>query len=147
VGDESEGGRDDLRMISALGLDPLVNILGRLPHKAALQQMRSASLLLLLAQGQPDQIPAKAFEYLASGRPILAVTGEGATADLIRNVGGSVVPDDTEAIRAALYNHYVESSSSRTDYGGNLRRTESLARFDRSRIAGDLASILDRLTS
>ena len=45
------------------------------------------------------------FEYIAGGRPILAVVPpDGAAAELIRETGAGVVaaPDDTEGIRAAL---------------------------------------------
>ncbi|HUP22009.1 MAG TPA: group 1 glycosyl transferase, partial [Thermoanaerobaculia bacterium] len=47
----------------------------------------------------------KVFEYLAAGRPILAVVPpDGAAADLIREAGAGVVvaPDDVQGIRDAL---------------------------------------------
>ena len=51
-------------------------------------------------------LSGKVFEYLAAGRPILAVVPpDGAAAELIRETGAGVVvaPDDVEGIRAALH--------------------------------------------
>jgi hypothetical protein len=50
-------------------------------------------------------LSGKVFEYIAAGRPILAVVPpEGAAADLIRETGCGVVaaPDDVAGIRSAL---------------------------------------------
>ena len=50
-------------------------------------------------------LSGKVFEYIAVGRPILAVVPpDGAAAELIRETGAGVVapPDDPTAIRAAL---------------------------------------------
>jgi len=49
-------------------------------------------------------VPGKLYEYLAAGRPILAMTAEGETADIVRASGnGVVVPADDEAgIEAGL---------------------------------------------
>ena len=50
-------------------------------------------------------LSGKVFEYIAVGRPILAIVPpDGAAAELIRETGAGVVapPDDPAAIRAAL---------------------------------------------
>ena len=50
-------------------------------------------------------LSGKVFEYIAAGRPILAVVPpDGAAAQLIRETGAGVVvaPDDVDAIKAAL---------------------------------------------
>jgi hypothetical protein len=66
--------------------------------------MRSASALLLLQPGHTVAVPAKLYEYLASGRPILAIAEEGETADVIRRSGAGAfaIATDEEAIIAAL---------------------------------------------
>jgi len=62
-------------------------------------------LLVLQAANCNDQIPAKAYEYLRAGRPLLALTDPiGDTADVIRRAGiDTIAPlDDSQAILAAL---------------------------------------------
>jgi glycosyltransferase involved in cell wall biosynthesis len=75
-------------------LEPLVAELGighvvRLPHAEIQRVLRSADLLLLLAQHQPLQVPNKLYEYLGTGVPILAIADEhGETARMLRQAGG-----------------------------------------------------------
>jgi glycosyltransferase involved in cell wall biosynthesis len=125
------------------GLAGVVTTTGRIPHQEALAWMCRADLLCLFAQGQPEQIPAKAFEYLAAGPPILAVTGEGATADLVLKSGGSVVSDEPWAIAEAIHQQYLawraEGRASRLERP--WARAESLP-FDRKSLTGRLASLL-----
>lgn len=57
-------------------LDPMVEVLGYIPHDQAIRQMMSASLLLMAIPDTPDNkgiVTGKFFEYLASKRPILAI--------------------------------------------------------------------------
>jgi glycosyltransferase involved in cell wall biosynthesis len=87
-----------------LGIDHLVEFLPRVQRREGLRQMRSASALLLLQPGHAVSTPGKLYEYLAAGRPILAIAEEGETADLVRRsgFGVSVAPGDQDAIVRAL---------------------------------------------
>ncbi len=102
------------QMIAENDMTETVSVTGQIPHRQALQQMLESDLLLLLAPNQEYQIPAKALEYIGSKRPILALTGEGATADLIRSThAGIVVPqNDVTGIYEALkrfYAHHINA--------------------------------------
>jgi glycosyltransferase involved in cell wall biosynthesis len=59
---------------------------GFLPHSEAVREMRRADALLLIRDADRMlAIPGKTFEYLAAGRPILALVPEGgATANLLQ---------------------------------------------------------------
>ena len=84
---------------------------GRTPAQTALRAMMQSYVLVLLANQQKLQVPGKAYEYMAAGGRILAVTEEkGATAELIRRVpGGAVVPPgDHEGIKRVLKAWYAE---------------------------------------
>ncbi len=65
-------------MVKRQGLDDIVNILGRVPRAAAMEEMLSADGLLLF-QGKHcnRQIPAKAYEYLFTGKPIVGLMDSG----------------------------------------------------------------------
>ena len=73
----------------SLGLRDVVEIVPRMPRRDSLAEMLAASALLLVQPGHPLSIPAKAYEYLATGRPILAIADEGETANLV--VGAALV--------------------------------------------------------
>ncbi|SDS32272.1 glycosyltransferase family 4 protein [Christiangramia echinicola] len=65
-----------LRSIKNYGLEENLNNKGYISHSKALQMQRDASVLLLIeidSQETRGIIPGKLFEYLASGRPILAI--------------------------------------------------------------------------
>jgi hypothetical protein len=88
-------------------LESMVTLAPPLVYREALAEMLAASGLLLF-QGSSfnNQIPAKAYEYLRTGRPILALTDpQGETAELLQRAGCSalIVPmNDACAIAAAI---------------------------------------------
>lgn len=88
------------------GIEDIVEIAPALPYRAALAEMVKADgLLVLQAANCNDQIPAKLYEYLRAGRPILALTdSSGDTAAMIRAAGiDTIAPlDDSTAIAEAL---------------------------------------------
>lgn len=101
-------GHDDyLRpLLAERGLQALVELAPPLPYVEALREMLDADGLLLLQAGNCNhQIPAKLYEYLRAGRPILALTDPaGDTAALLRTLaaGWVVSLDDETAIAAEL---------------------------------------------
>jgi glycosyltransferase involved in cell wall biosynthesis len=84
--------------------EPWVDVVGRLPRRQAIAEMRKASVLWL----QPGQldflVTGKVYEYLASRRPIVAVAPtSGSVAALLRATGGAVFADaDVDSCAAAI---------------------------------------------
>lgn len=123
---------------SALGLDGVVEFLPRMPRQKILNEMASASCLVVLQPGTTVSVPGKLYEYLAVGRPILALSEEGETSDLVREsgIGIAVAPQDEAAIEAAL-RHLVASQQCRVQrppprlYDGNVTAGEAVAIIDR----------------
>jgi glycosyltransferase involved in cell wall biosynthesis len=101
-------GSDDCcrRWIDEMRIGDIVRILPSLPYREALADCATASALLLLQDELCDrQIPAKAYEYLRLGLPILALTtAQGDTASLLRRTGGGTVLGlrDADAIADGL---------------------------------------------
>jgi hypothetical protein len=79
-----------------------------LSHSACIQAMVDSDLLVAFQQGTTLQIPAKVYEYLSLGRPMLTVSDIGsATWELIRREGfGACVADNVEEITQALREMY-----------------------------------------
>ena len=89
--------------VRRLGLEELVSFRDWVPHEESRRLVGGASLLLLLARGQPAQIPNKLYEYLGTRRPILAfVDAEGECAAMLRQVGGHQVVTDTDPATATV---------------------------------------------
>ena len=78
--------------IEAAGLTSVVNILGSLPRAQALQLLRRSHLALVLAQGQPMQVPAKLYESVGLGVPTLVIAEDtSAAACEARRIGAMTV--------------------------------------------------------
>ncbi|UTF50706.1 hypothetical protein NLA06_02120 [Desulfomicrobium sp. ZS1] len=94
-------------------LENIVDVVGRVSYKESLSLMCKSDLLVLPAQNSQCQIPAKAYEYLGTGRPILAIAEIlTATRVLIEtaHAGICVDPSDCDGIREALkcfYDDYL----------------------------------------
>jgi hypothetical protein len=93
-------------LLRDLGLGDLVRLLPPLDYHAALRDCAEADGLLLLQGPSCDrQIPAKTYEYLRLGKPILALTTpEGDTAGVLSECGGATIVDllDQDALYHAL---------------------------------------------
>ena len=99
----------DREWADSLGFGDRLELVEYAPRSESLRLQRDSEALLLLvpdADGRGKGVlSGKVFEYLAAGRPILAVVPpDGAAADLIRETraGMVVAPDDVDGIRVAL---------------------------------------------
>jgi glycosyltransferase involved in cell wall biosynthesis len=104
-------GRDIHPILASTGLTDMVTQTGYLTHQLAIAEICSADLNLLLIGIEPGSdgvFTGKIFEYLAAGKPILALAPPGAAADLItRSQAGSVVdPQDVDQIAHAVVRYY-----------------------------------------
>lgn len=131
-------------MVNCEGLSSVVRIMARPPYSEALRQMADSDLLLLFAPAQPLQIPGKAFEYLASGAPIIAFTSEGATADLIRETERGFVaePDSVPQIKAALKSSYHRYKMNRGRPRCSSLSQDGLLIYHKRMLTKDLVSVL-----
>lgn len=92
-----------IRIVAQLGIEDLVHFPPALPYAQALEDSNQADILLLLQGPTCDaQIPAKTYEYLRLGKPILALTtSTGDTAAVLNECGGATILDITD--EEALY--------------------------------------------
>ncbi|HSW65019.1 MAG TPA: hypothetical protein VLH56_17170 [Dissulfurispiraceae bacterium] len=91
-----------------LGIDDLVEFCGHLSHRDTLTLLAKSHVSVLLAPDQPLQVPTKTYELIGLKSRILALTGAGATADVLTGFKHalSAPHDDVHAIRNALSEHY-----------------------------------------
>jgi glycosyltransferase involved in cell wall biosynthesis len=92
-------------VVRELGLDDIVEFIGHIPRRAILQEMLDASALLIVQPVTTVSVPAKLYEYMAAGRPVLALAEPGGeTAELVHGSGAgiAVAADDVGVIERAL---------------------------------------------
>jgi glycosyltransferase involved in cell wall biosynthesis len=118
-----------------------VEFLPRVSFEESLTELTRAGVLLLLQASRDtvDLVPAKLFEYLRAGRPVLAVVPGGATAEVLRDTGGGWVVDpvDTSRLRDTIVTAYQAWASRRLD--AIRANPVALEKFNRERLAGELA--------
>jgi hypothetical protein len=132
---------------AALGAAGMVECLGSLERRQALELQQQAHLLLLLDHPRPwpaSNVPGKFYEYLATRRPILALCGPGMVADLTCRLGTGLhaPPDDVGAIRQVLVEAWERFD--RGELHGAVA-AEELAPFHRRALTGQLACCFDSL--
>ena len=140
-------GSEDLyrRLLAERDIEDLITLEPHMPYRQALQECAEADGLLLFQAADCDmQIPAKAYEYLRIGKPILALTTHaGDTATLLREVGGATI------VNIASEDEIYEGLSSFIDalrVGTHpVPDKEKIQRYTREGQAGQLARVLDGL--
>ena len=107
-------GHDDLlrSLAQQYGIEPFIELSPPIPYRAALaEMMRADGLLVLQAANCNEQIPAKIYEYLRAGRPIVTLTDPaGDTAGVVRAAGLDAIArlDDVAEI-VTLLRRFVAS--------------------------------------
>jgi glycosyltransferase involved in cell wall biosynthesis len=143
----SDSGFDLNEEIRKRNLAAVVEVRGQVPYGEALAEMRRANVLLLLdPAGRRAGVPAKLYEYLGSGRPVLALAErEGDTAAVLERSGvlhRVAAPRDVSGIRDSLAALGEAVRAGRPV----VADPDALRRFTRESLAGDLAQLLTRLT-
>ena len=104
--------------------------------------MRSANLLYL-SHEDPDRqwaVPGKLYEYLASGRPVIANTiADGETARIIGRIGGGKVVSPADP--GGLYHALLDACRSKVVTVPPLD-ADALASFERRSLTAKLAAVL-----
>jgi glycosyltransferase involved in cell wall biosynthesis len=118
-----------------------VRALGFMPQDAAVRQMEEADYLLLVMTDAPS-LTGKLFEYLATGKPILAIVQpDGEVARILQQTGAGwyAAPDDPAGIRNLLDRVYQRSRSQTNDFRPNW---EAIRRFERPRLAAEFGELI-----
>lgn len=112
----------DLSLVKQFDFAELIACTGYLPHDQTTAHMLDADLLFLPMHNLPKDhratiVPGKTYEYMATGRPILAAVPEGDARDFLTRAGTGLVcqPDDLNGmvrILSAQYDCWRQGRSS-----------------------------------
>jgi glycosyltransferase involved in cell wall biosynthesis len=135
----------DFRLeVKRRALDEVVTVHEQIPYGDALTNMSQADVLLLLDRaGRAVGAPAKLYEYVGSGRPVLALTEvHGDSAWVLRESGVPhriAPPKSPGEIRRALLELIAEAKKARI----TVAPRERLFRFTREFMAKRIASLAE----
>jgi glycosyltransferase involved in cell wall biosynthesis len=118
-----------------------ITITGFIPQAEALRHMANTDYLLLTMTNDIS-VPGKVFEYMAAGKPILAVTAPGSEVDQIlreTSAGISATPNDVPAIRAMLIRAFEAWRRQAKLVHGN---SESVRRYERPRLVKEYGNLM-----
>jgi glycosyltransferase involved in cell wall biosynthesis len=122
-----------------------VRTLGYISHREAIQEMMLADALFLPMHSVPPGrrariVPGKTYEYLASGRPILAAVPQGDAQDFIVEARAGLITDPSDARMIARGIRALSSGSV-----GARPIGDGVERFERRHLTQDLAERLTEL--
>jgi glycosyltransferase involved in cell wall biosynthesis len=139
------------RCVRESGTADAVDLVPYQRHAQLLLALRSADALFLTLHGLPPRhrsriVPGKTYEYLASGRPILAALPDGDARDLVTSSPRAFVapPCDEEALAAQLTELHAQW---RRGAFVTAATTPHLARYERHHLAGELATFLAHIAT
>lgn len=133
-----------LEDIQSYGLQEQLLKIDYLSHSEAIAKQNTSQVLILLINQSGNAkgiLTGKFFEYLAAKRPILAVgPTDGDAAVVLNETGAGVIVDfaDEQETKTAILNYYNQYKK------GTLSvQSESVERFSRRSLTGELAGLLD----
>jgi glycosyltransferase involved in cell wall biosynthesis len=123
-----------------------VRLLGFMPHGEAWRMGEETDFFLVI-MANPYTLPAKLYEYLATGVPILALAPEGSEVDrmlLATRAGWCADPAKPQAVDRMLMQAWEWRASGRPPL--DIDR-EKVAGYQRPKLAGQLAALLGELSA
>ena len=82
---------ENMKIVSRLGLQDCVRVLGYLPHGDCIKEL-CASDVLWMTVGDDVGSPGKVYEYIGARKPILGLVPDGYLKTTILEAGGTAVP-------------------------------------------------------
>jgi glycosyltransferase involved in cell wall biosynthesis len=120
-------------------------------YKDCLAKIKSADLLLIVDWNDDSEIadgvlPVKLFDYLASRKPILAISGKRRSdlKDIIKVTGGGSVCSNKDEVRGVLekyYNEYKEKGSI-----SFVSREDMLEKYSRKILTAELTGVFNEIS-
>jgi glycosyltransferase involved in cell wall biosynthesis len=141
---------EDNRLIQQSPMAGNVKLLGYRSHSESVNWVESADVLFLplhtpMDGGPALVVPGKTYEYLGSGRPILAMGPPGDMRKFVQETrsGLAIEGNDTARATEALVKFYQNKQRGTAQFEQDRA---SIARFERRQLTARLAEELDGLT-
>lgn len=134
--------------IDSYGLTKEFEIVGYVPHNVCIAHQLACDVLVLIegsGRGADAFYTGKVFEYMNTGRPVLAILPDGVAADLVKEsrIGITAHTDNVEAIKKNIKAYYDSYRQNQLKFDPDRSVIE---KFERKELTKQLAGIFDSLT-
>ncbi|TWT81162.1 D-inositol-3-phosphate glycosyltransferase [Planctomycetes bacterium CA13] len=129
-------------LAAELGITESFRLDAAVSHNEMLHRMASVDAFLLVQPDTAVQVPGKLFEMMLFQKPIIALTGDGALADIVRNysLGCVADPNDPASIATAL-------EELQKTQGSAMHFEKALHEFDGEKLTHRLAEQLSSVVT
>ena len=124
---------------------PEVHLRGRLSHEETLKQMAKSDVLVVIQPMSTLQVPAKLYEMLIFKKPILVITKDGATADVIKDFGIGFIADPMDPLKIADAIRSLDSQVKCRSIQGDWDR--AIHAFDSQNLTSRLVNVMTKVTN
>ncbi len=137
-----------LAAIEKYGLTAQMVKIDYLPHAEAIAKQQSSQLLLLLVNRSANAkgiLTGKFFEYLAVGRPIIAIGPcDGDLAQIMKETAAGTTVDfeDKDKLKSSI-SHYFKQYQQE----GIISQSKNIEQYSRRNLTDELSKLLDELSS
>ncbi len=143
IGNQEINLSEYFEIIEKYHLENIVKFQGPVGRQDYLDKIVNSDVLILMQSDiAPTQIPAKAFEYLASHNDIIALVGKGATYNLLKNLENVFIadPDNVDEIKERIKS--IMNRAGKTAYGSKCQEAE---KWTKRKLTEELSHFLDNL--
>ena len=145
VGGGAWNGRPLVSLAEEHGVADLVRVVPPTAHRRAVALLKGADVAILLGQSGHQglaPVPAKVYEYVGAGKPVLSIGSGDEAVDILRRGGCPVwTADDTEDSCAASLGE-IAAAHGRGDLASTACREQRMS-FTRSAMAERLMSVIE----
>ena len=147
---DNPGDFENIIYFKQLGLDKYSELIPYLPHKQVIAEMCQSTVLLLLVGEYPHNegiLTGKIFEYLRSGRPVLAVVPpNGLAADVIKSTNSGLVVsnESVEEISDSILNLFDLFINNK--FKESFKST-GLEKYSRKNLTNELSEVFRKIVN
>lgn len=145
---DNPGDFENVIYFNKLGLDKYSELVQYLPHKQAIEEMCRSTVLILLVGVYPHNegiFTGKIFEYLRSGRPILAVVpDDGLAAKIVKETNSGIVVsnDNVDEISEGIVKMFELFKNEKLEVSFNRIGIE---KYSRQNLTKELSNVFNKI--
>ena len=124
---------------------PEVHLRGRLSHEETLKQMAKSDVLVVIQPMSTLQVPAKLYEMLTFRKPILVITKDGATADVINEYKIGLIADPADPMKISDAIRELDLQMKAESFRGDWDR--AIHAFDSRNLTSQLVNVMNQITN